>query len=129
MRAILCGSRDWSDPAPILRAIQRLAGLADRPEVIHGGARGADAIAAGIAAGLGLSVRAELADWVGRGKAAGPERNQRMLQLRPDLVIAFKDGFNYALSRGGTENMVKIAKAAGVPCYLFSHDGGWRRIP
>ena len=46
---------------------------------------------------------------------AGPRRNMRMLkESAPDLVVAFKTDFNWKLDKGGTENMVKIAKAAGV---------------
>lgn len=45
------------------------------------------------------------------GKAAGPIRNQRMLDDgKPDRVLAFPGG-------RGTANMVKLAKAAGVPVH------------
>lgn len=46
------------------------------------------------------------------GKAAGPIRNQRMLdEGKPDLVVAFPGG-------RGTADMVRRAKAAGVPVRL-----------
>lgn len=46
---------------------------------------------------------------------AGPRRNLRMLQdSKPTLVLAFKEDFNWKLDKGGTENMVKLARRAGV---------------
>lgn len=128
MKVIVCGSRDWTDGEPIRRALTHLANRHIQVEVVHGGARGADSLAGQIAANLGLTVRAELADWVGRGRGAGPERNRRMLALGPSLVLAFKDGLDPALSRGGTEHMLRIAIAAGVPCFAWSHGGSWRAL-
>jgi len=50
-----------------------------------------------------------LANWRTHGKAAGPIRNQQMLdEGRPHLVVAFPGGT-------GTADMVRRAKAAGVP--------------
>jgi DNA-binding MurR/RpiR family transcriptional regulator len=57
------------------------------------------------------------ADWEAYGKAAGPIRNQRMLdEGKPDLVIAFSD----LPTTSGTYDMIKRAKAAGIPVYLVS---------
>lgn len=121
MRVLVCGSRDWTDPTPI-HAI--LAGYATRPEptvVIDGHAGGADAIAYAAAVDLGLGTERYPADWAAHGRAAGPTRNTRMLvEGLPDVVWAFKDGFDHSLARGGTEDMVKQAKKAGLPTYVVS---------
>lgn len=86
MRVIFCGSRDWKDRAPIEAALVRLASKHREMLVIHGGARGADAIADALARGMGIRVKPELADWVGRpAYLAGHERNERMLNLSPAL--------------------------------------------
>lgn len=62
------------------------------------------------------------ADWEKHGKAAGPIRNALMLEEgKPDLVLAFKDGFDWQFKRGGTEHMVRIAKAAGVRTIVIQH--------
>ena len=37
------------------------------------------------------------ADWKKYGPAAGPIRNQRMLDWGPDLVVAFAEGMRHAL--------------------------------
>lgn len=48
------------------------------------------------------------ADWVTLGKAAGPIRNQQMLdEAKPDWVVAFPGG-------NGTADMVRRARKAGV---------------
>jgi hypothetical protein len=47
------------------------------------------------------------AEWKKYGPAAGPIRNQRMLDWGPDLVVAFSGG-------KGTADMVRRARAAGV---------------
>ena len=52
------------------------------------------------------------ADWDKHGKAAGPIRNGRMLEWKPDMVVAFAGG-------AGTANMVKQAEAAGVIVQRF----------
>lgn len=121
MKVIVCGSRDWSDPAPILTVLSSL-----RHEdviVIHGAARGADQMAGQVARVVGLDVQEFPADWRGQGKAAGHIRNRLMLDEKPDVVWAFKDGFDWTFSRGGTENMVRIAQEAGVPAYVVGSAG------
>ncbi len=56
--------------------------------ILHGGARGADQLASRIAARLGYAVEVYEADW-STGRRAGPDRNLRMLDAKPDLVLAF----------------------------------------
>jgi len=76
--------------------------------VIAGGANGADTMAKHLAHAWNVPFRMFRADWNTHGKAAGPIRNQRMLdEGKPDLVVAFPGG-------RGTADMVRRAKAAGV---------------
>jgi hypothetical protein len=73
---------------------------------MQGGARGADALAKEWA-----MTKADLeikADWKKYGPAAGPIRNQQMLDWGPDLVVAFAGG-------KGMAGMVALARAASVP--------------
>jgi hypothetical protein len=51
----------------------------------------------------GAQVNPVPADWHGHGMAAGPIRNGLMLELKPDVVIAFPGG-------KGTENMIRQAR-------------------
>lgn len=120
-RLIVCGSRNWDDPKPIAWVI---AGMCERLgplTVVHGAARGADDLAGVVARKFGLLEEPHPADWRGQGKMAGPRRNRLMLDLGADYVVAFKDGFDHELARGGTENMIKIARVAGVPTLVVSH--------
>ena len=103
-----------------------LNGLYEREHwitVIHGGARGADRYAREWATRrlsehpfpglLNIYVKEFPADWETHAKAAGPIRNRRMLEEgKPELVLAFKNGFDHTLSRGGTENMGQASESA-----------------
>lgn len=77
-------------------------------KIIHGGARGADALAGEWAECFGVPFRVFPANWDRDGKAAGPIRNQRMIdEGKPDLVIVFPGG-------RGTADMVMRARKAGI---------------
>lgn len=103
----MCGSRDWNDRGAIATA---LYGYGPGDTLIHGSAPGADTIAAEIGTGLGMTIEPYPAEWNKHGKAAGPIRNQRMLdEGKPHCVI----GFPVSDSRG-TWDMIKRAVDAGV---------------
>jgi ABC-type Fe3+-hydroxamate transport system substrate-binding protein len=75
--------------------------------VIHGGARGADKLAGEWCQDGGIACAIVPAQWYYYRKSAGPVRNEWMMRLKPDLVIAFPGGT-------GTANMIKLAEEAGV---------------
>ena len=110
MRVLVCGSRTWTDAKTIEK---RLRELPRGSEILHGGARGADTLAAGIALGLGFYVEEWPADWT-LGARAGLERNLRMLDEEPDLVLAFWDG-----SSTGTAHVVHAARRRGIATEVF----------
>ncbi len=119
-RAVFCGSREWGGGfGPIRRAIESL------PEgtiVVHGGARGADRMAGGVAVSMGLPVEIHEPLWKEEGRAAGYRRNERMLDL-PNIreVHAFRVA-KPGESRG-TDHMVGIAREAGVALVVYGEDG------
>ncbi len=111
----MVGDRNWTDTKIIRRELSRFP---KGTRVIHGAARGADEIAGRVATELGFEVMAFPADWPKYGRAAGPIRNQKMLEFlmrqdpeEPKLVLAFHR--NLGRSRG-TADMVKRARSAGV---------------
>jgi hypothetical protein len=123
MRVLICGSRDWSKPIPIDVVVAGFAAVygAAHVTVIHGAARGADSMAASAAHRVGVACEDYPADWATHGKAAGFIRNQRMLdEGKPEVVVAFTD--DLATSRG-TSDMVRRARAAGVPVYVMGRAG------
>lgn len=92
MRVLICGGRDYRDARRVRLTLDE-AHLKHRFSlVIQGGARGADLLAEAWATARGVSCDTYHADWR-EGKAAGPIRNQRMIdQGRPELVIALPGG-------------------------------------
>lgn len=128
MRILVCGGRDFGAiprgcPRDQFEQFSRKARLerfmltetldvlnSDRhiSLVIHGAYRGADALASAWAHRRYILELPFPADWAGRGKAAGPERNQRMIDVgKPNLVVAFPGG-------EGTADMISRAHTARI---------------
>jgi hypothetical protein len=123
-RILVCGSRDWSDRdliETILDGMLERKPLGEPLVIIEGGATGADAIAGDWAEwwqkGAAVEHERHPAPWSEHGRAAGPIRNQMMLDQRhPDVVWAFVTK-ELEQSRG-TADMVRRARQAGVPTYV-----------
>lgn len=106
-RIIVTGGRRYHDTATIRRVLKEYH-QTPPPTLVHGGAPGADSEAAYVAGYL-LDWRVEehSADWQRHGRAAGPIRNQQMVNSGADLVIAFPGG-------RGTADLIRRARAAGI---------------
>jgi len=102
---LICGGRDFSDQAMFDDVMSQLIRMRGIPEkIVHGAAKGADAMAAAWAKQMAVLAIAVPADWEAHGNAAGPIRNEEMLMHhKPKCVIAFPGG-------AGTADMVKRAK-------------------
>lgn len=98
------GGRTYDD----LATVRRVIAYYSPSLVIHGGATGADSLAESVARELGIQTERHDADWLTHGRAAGPIRNQQMIDRLPDMVIAFQGG-------RGTEDMKRRARKAGIP--------------
>src|SRR5579859_301874 len=109
IRILVCGGReyaDWKTMSDTLWSIHQDTRIG---QIIHGGSRGADAMAGRWAVMAGVPALGIEASWKTYGKAAGPMRNQKMLdEGKPDLVIAFPGG-------PGTADMIRRAEVSGVP--------------
>lgn len=112
MKILVCGSRDWLNGTTIQEV---LAKLPKDCVVIEGGAEGADALASVAAEALGLHTARVRVLWRHfPGKVAPLKRNDAMLRLKPDKVIAFqKNG-----SRG-TQYTINAARNLGIPVEVF----------
>lgn len=109
MRVLVCGGRDFADAAMVDRVLNRLHTTYGITVLIHGAARGADSLAATWAQQHAVECRAFPANWFKYGPAAGPIRNQQMLdEAKPGMFVAFPGG-------SGTADMTRRALAAGVP--------------
>jgi hypothetical protein len=105
MRVLVCGGRNYRDRRLVFHTLDSLVGIST---LIHGCASGADGLAARWARARGVPQEPYPPNWRRYGLAAGPIRNQQMLdEGRPDLVVAFPGG-------KGTFNMVDKAEGAGV---------------
>lgn len=69
---------------------------------------------------LGLNTRRYPANWQRYGRAAGPVRNQQMLdEGKPDLILAFHQDI---VNSKGTADMIRRANRAGVPTRILTGD-------
>lgn len=108
-RVIVCGGRDYSNRELLFEVLDVAHATNPFEALIHGNAKGADQLADEWAAERAVKTLTFTPLWEEHGKAAGPMRNQKMLDTgKPHLVIAFPGG-------RGTADMVRRAQAAGVP--------------
>lgn len=117
MKILVCGDRFWSNIGIVTNTLSKVSGDSI---IIHGCCKGADIVAANVAKRLGMVVNGYPANWELHGKAAGPIRNREMLDLLPDLVIAFHD--NIANSRG-TKDCVTEAISRKIKVMLINLKG------
>jgi hypothetical protein len=115
MKVLVCGARDWTQEEAVFGFLAAQHAIAPMSELIHGGAPGVDSIAGKWARLNDIPVREFPADWQAHGRAAGPMRNQLMIEASPDLVIAL-------FGRRGTADTVRRAKKRKIAVIEF-----WRR--
>jgi len=110
MKVLVCGGRDFDDYSTLRAYLNLVHNKTPITEIIEGGAKGADALAAKYADTFKIPLRTFKADWDKHKKAAGPIRNSQMLtEGKPDLVIAFPTPKSV-----GTHDMIAKAKRKGV---------------
>lgn len=132
MRLLVCGSRSFGLTkkqyrfvcAEIEKAIEWTPTREDldpwlppkNTVIIAGGAPGVDTAAIDWAVVNWTQFEEYKAEWDKYNKAAGPIRNQRMLdEGKPDKVLAINGG-------RGTADMVRRAKNAGIPVVEVRYD-------
>jgi hypothetical protein len=103
LTVLVCGGRFFGDRAWLGSVLGEIHRVTPITKIVEGGALGADRLARQWAVARGIAVSTFEADWKVHGRAAGPMRNARMLDLaKPDMVVAFPGG-------SGTANMVRQA--------------------
>ena len=108
MKWLVCGGRNYADEQYVRQRLDLFVADFGKPAIIiEGGAPGVDSYAQSWAISHGIHVATVLPLWDKLGRAAGPKRNAAMLDLCPNLVIAFPGG-------KGTENMIRQAEDANV---------------
>ena len=121
---LVCGGRLYRDASQLDRVLSAAVERLDLDAIVQGGQvtidpetnekYGADHLAKQWALDHKLQCETFYADWNGLGKAAGPLRNQKMLdEAKPVGCIAFPGG-------RGTYDMVRRVRAAGLPVHEIS---------
>jgi hypothetical protein len=108
---LVTGGRDYANAQRVDEVLRFW--LCSQDILVHGDARGADALCRQWCESHGVHHAAVPALWrwaeyQGQMRAAGHRRNGIMLLLRPEVCFAFPGG-------NGTAGMVKLSRAAGVP--------------
>jgi len=112
-RVLVCGGRYFKDLPLLDGSLDKLKADYGISAVIHGGAAGADLMASFWAGFNRIPVEVYHANWKKHGRAAGPMRNQRMIdEAKPDFVVAFPGG-------SGTADMKRRALKAGLPVITY----------
>jgi len=120
MKILITGDREWTDVEAVVAALE---GFPPGTILVHGACRGADLTCAAVAESLGFIIKAYPADWNTYGRAAGPIRNQQMLNVENvveepiDECIAFHN--NIENSRG-TKDMISRCSRANIKTRLIT---------
>jgi hypothetical protein len=119
LKILVTGSRDWEDARSIelemFRALYEVKTPFDHAVLLHGACpTGADALADEYARATGMHVIRRPADWDQHGKRAGFLRNVELVELQPDICLAFiRNG-----SRGASMT-AQLAEKAGIETRRF----------
>lgn len=114
MKLAFSGSREITNRAIIQEIIANIPGKEHITEIVHGGARGVDRIAADICEGI-WPVKVFPADWRTHGPKAGPIRNAEMAAYADVLVAIMIEG-----GSRGTQNMIDRMIKLGKPVATYT---------
>lgn len=120
MRVIVTGDRHWRPHELAEQVLNRLlARYGPGLIIVHGAATGIDAAFAEACDDIGIEHEPHPASWDEHGKAAGPIRNQQMVDAGALMCLAFHRAIS---ASRGTRDCVSRALAAGIPCYLIDSE-------
>lgn len=136
IKILVCGDRNWTNRQRLSSVLDKICldngWVTNRPEdredgnwlptaeIISGMAKGADTIAVDWAVVNWVNFHPYPADWNRFGRAAGPIRNEKMLnQGKPDMVVGFH---NDLMNSKGTRHMIKIAFGVAPVVRVYRED-------
>ena len=103
------GGRRYNDKDKVWKSLDKLLEKYNGDvRLVVGDCTGADALAREWADARNIHKDVFDADWDKLGRAAGPIRNQAMVDFGFDLLMAYPGGF-------GTANMIKLTEKKGIP--------------
>ena len=107
---LVCGGRKFRDRECVWRALDLVLRRHRDLLVITGAAAGADLLAQEWCVSRAVPFLGYPADWKKHKARAGPMRNQGMIALGPDAVIAFPGG-------RGTLSTIRLARRERIPVW------------
>jgi YspA, cpYpsA-related SLOG family len=107
MKVMVTGGRHYADEEQLNAILDEVHSNTVIDLVMHGNASGADTLAKHWCRAHNVEHKPYPADWGKFGRAAGPMRNQFMVDDQPDVVIAFPGG-------KGTGDAVKRARKKSI---------------
>lgn len=123
MILLVAGTRDYNDYNEISAFLDFFNNEFGISQIVHGGARGADSLAARYAKEHHISTKVFNADWESFGVMAGIERNKKMHEYLSNyenrLCLCFWDG-----SSSGTRNNFQLANKYDTPLYVYNYKKG-----
>jgi hypothetical protein len=126
IKILVTGDREWKDVKRIDELMNVIGSFASATDteivIIHGNANGADKLCGISAEERGFTVIPVPAQWEKYGRAAGPIRNAKMLDMlmhgvTPERVLCLAFHPNLTKSKG-TKDMVTRALKVGVTVFL-----------
>jgi hypothetical protein len=125
-RYIVAGDRNWHCAEIADRVVRSLLARHDNTiTIVHGAAPGVDSSFAEACERLGVAREPHPAEWGAYGDAAGPRRNQAMVDAGALYAIAVH---RYLPKSRGTKDMVRRCLKAGIEVYLIDGTNPTRRV-
>jgi hypothetical protein len=119
-RIIVTGSRHWSNQEWVEEVLSSFIDEGEDVTIVHGDCpSGADRFASIWCDVYDIKQERHPADWATYGRSAGPRRNQHMVALGADLVLAFP-----VLGSRGSWDCMRRAEKAGIKVYNFGEKYG-----
>ncbi len=107
MKVIICGGRTFTNTTIAYPFLDKIHAETPITHVIEGGAKGGDLIGRNWAHSRKIDYTTVNAEWDKYGRSAGPKRNIKMADMKPDTIIALPGGT-------GTAHMIKTGQSRGI---------------
>ena len=130
-RILLTGSRDWTDPRPVVLGLKNAARRAEGRKIVlvHGACRkGVDLIGNKWGLSCGLRVESHRAENFGPWPWCGPIRNRHMVSFSADLALAVIGPCTSSRCQipdvhpsHGASGCADLAEEAKIPTYRYYH--------
>lgn len=117
MKLAVVGSREYTNDIFMNKVLDYICIEYGISEIVSGGARGVDSIAADYARNNHLKLTeftVEKEQWHILGKSAGPMRNRKIIAYS-DMMVAFWDGVS-----PGTKSSISFASRKGMCYYVYN---------